>query len=93
MGVRSFFSVVLISEDVGIQKPEARIFQLGLDRLGVAASEAIFVGDNPELDVAGARAAGIRAVWLNCRDEQPPDDVACPEIISSIDQVIGLCAV
>ena len=91
MGIRSLFSVVLISEEVGIKKPDPRIFQMGLEKLGVDPSEAIFVGDNPLLDVAGATAVGIRAIWLNCREVEPPPDVHCPERITSFDQVVGLC--
>jgi putative hydrolase of the HAD superfamily len=91
MGIRSLFSAVLISEEVGIKKPDPRIFRMGLEKLGVNASEAIFVGDNPLLDVAGATAVGIRAIWLNCRRVDPPADVLCPERIASFDQVAELC--
>jgi putative hydrolase of the HAD superfamily len=91
MGIRPLFSVVLISEEVGIRKPDARIFRMGLEKLGVIAPEAIFVGDNPALDVAGPMAVGIRAIWLNWRGSEPPMEVGCPERIASIDQVVGLC--
>jgi putative hydrolase of the HAD superfamily len=91
MGIRHLFSVVLISEEVGIKKPDPRIFRMGLEKLAVNASEAIFIGDNPVLDVAGAMAVGIRAVWLNCGEIEPPGDVHCPERITSFDQVVGLC--
>jgi putative hydrolase of the HAD superfamily len=91
MGIRSLFSVVLISEEVGIKKPDARIFRLGLEKLGVDAAEAIFIGDNPAFDVAGPMAVGIRAVWLNLRGDEPPAGVICPERITSIDQVVALC--
>jgi len=91
MGVRSLFSVILISEEVGIKKPDPRIFQIALDKLNLLPSETIFVGDNPVLDVAGSRAVGLRGIWLNCRGDQPPKDISCPETITSFDQVIGLC--
>jgi HAD superfamily hydrolase (TIGR01509 family) len=91
MGIRSLFSVVLISEEVGIKKPDSRIFRMGLEKLGVNPSEAIFIGDNPLLDVAAATAVGIRAIWLNCRGVELPADVHCPERITSFDQVVGLC--
>jgi putative hydrolase of the HAD superfamily len=91
MGIRPLFSVVLISEEVGIRKPDPRIFRMGLEKLAVNASEAIFIGDNPVLDVAGAMAVGIRAVWLNCDGVPPPADVLCAEVVTSFDQVVGLC--
>jgi putative hydrolase of the HAD superfamily len=58
------FDVVLISEEEGIRKPDARIFDRARERCGVDhPSEAMFVGDHPEVDVAGAHAAGMVAVW------------------------------
>jgi putative hydrolase of the HAD superfamily len=91
MKIRSLFSVILISEEVGIKKPDPQIFKIGLKKLNLPASEVIFIGDNPLLDVAGPAAVGIRAVWLNCDQRNTPANINCPEQISSIDQVIGLC--
>ena len=59
----SFFDVVLISEAEGVRKPDRAIFARALERCGVAPADAIFVGDHPEVDVAGARAAGMVPVW------------------------------
>ena len=57
------FDVVLISEAEGLRKPDPRIFARALDRMGVEPSEAMFVGDHPDVDIAGARAAGLAAAW------------------------------
>ena len=57
--------VVLISEGEGLRKPDAAIFQRAADRLGVMASDCLFVGDNPVADVIGARNAGMQAVWFD----------------------------
>lgn len=64
-----YFDAVVISEAVGITKPDPRIFDIALERLGVAADEAVMVGDSFGNDVVGAEAAGIRAVWLDRRGE------------------------
>ena len=61
----SFFETIIISGDHGFGKPDLRIFQLALRRLEVAAHEAVMVGDSLNRDVAGARDAGIRTVWIN----------------------------
>jgi FMN phosphatase YigB (HAD superfamily) len=62
-GLLPFFPDCRISAaDVGYLKPHPSMFQRALDELGVSADEAIFVGDNPIADVAGAQAAGMRAV-------------------------------
>jgi putative hydrolase of the HAD superfamily len=54
--------IVVLPADAGAAKPDARIFQLALRRLGVAASDAVYVGDDPHDDHAGAAAAGLRVV-------------------------------
>lgn len=53
--------------DVGLLKPRVEIFQGALECLGVQPSEAVFVGDDPDADVVGAQAAGIKAVWRETR--------------------------
>ena len=63
-GVREYFDVVIDSTLVGVEKPDPRIFQAALDSLGVAPEEALYVGDLYEVDVLGARAAGMEAVLL-----------------------------
>jgi putative hydrolase of the HAD superfamily len=57
------FDAVLISDAEGVSKPDPRIFHRALERLAVSADRAAFVGDHPDVDVAGARAAGMRAIW------------------------------
>ncbi|MFC4735190.1 HAD family hydrolase [Bacillus daqingensis] len=56
---------VVISEEAGVEKPDARIFQLALSRLNVQPHEAVFVGDDLKKDIAGSQSAGMRAVWYN----------------------------
>jgi len=64
-GLASRFATVVISGELGIGKPEPGIFLAAIERIGVPASEAVMVGDSAERDVAGARAAGLRTVWLD----------------------------
>lgn len=63
LGLDGCFDAVLISEAEGVRKPEREIFRRALARCGVEASDTIFVGDHPEADVRGARAAGLAAIW------------------------------
>jgi HAD superfamily hydrolase (TIGR01509 family) len=63
-GLRQYFDVVIDSALVGVEKPDPRIFHAALDALGVAPDEALYVGDLYEVDVVGARAAGLDAVLL-----------------------------
>lgn len=61
----------LSAADAGVLKPHPNIFQIALERLGVTAAEAVFVGDNPIADIAGAQAAGMQAV-LRVTKPVPP---------------------
>jgi putative hydrolase of the HAD superfamily len=62
--LKPLVDVVVISEQEGIKKPAPEIFARALSRLGVTADEALFVGDNLELDIRGGRSAGLRTIWL-----------------------------
>lgn len=64
LGLASRFAAIVVSQQVGVEKPHAAIFRAALDRLGVAAGEAVHVGDRRLEDVEGAEAAGLRALWL-----------------------------
>ncbi len=59
-----FFSVRVLSSQVGVKKPDARIFSAALQALGVEPTEAVYVGDNPENDLVGARNAGMRCIMF-----------------------------
>ncbi|MDG4824003.1 HAD family hydrolase [Asanoa sp. WMMD1127] len=65
MGVASFISTVVTSVEVGVRKPAPLIYEEALGRLGVAASSAVFVGDNPSADYFGPLAAGMRAFLID----------------------------
>lgn len=60
-----YFDTILISGEVGIGKPDFRIFKLALDTLAASPSEAVMVGDSLDRDILGAQRAGIKGIWLN----------------------------
>lgn len=70
LGIADHFDAMLISEEIGMTKPDRAIFHAALFRLDCAQGDAVMVGDNWEADVMGARAAGISAIWFN-RFNQP----------------------
>jgi putative hydrolase of the HAD superfamily len=72
-GFSPLVDTLVTSEEIGVSKPAAAIFEAALDRLGVTASEAVMLGDGWQTDVAGARAMGIRAVWFNRQGLASPD--------------------
>jgi HAD superfamily hydrolase (TIGR01549 family) len=65
MGLCPHFDVTLASGEVGIRKPEPGIFDIALARLGTAAGQSIYVGDNYWADVLGAQHAGVTPVLLD----------------------------
>lgn len=64
-GLERYFSMMLTSENVGHQKPDVRIFQKALAEAGCRASRALMVGDDFNVDMVGARNAGIDQVFFN----------------------------
>ncbi len=64
LGFEAFFDEIVISGDVGVQKPESKPFIVMSKRLGIAPEELLYVGDNPLNDVEGSRNAGYIPVWV-----------------------------
>ncbi len=79
-GLEPHVEAVVISEEVGVAKPEPGIFQTALRQAGLEPAEAVMVGDSWEVDILGARNAGLGAVWLNRYGQVAPD----PEIAAEI---------
>lgn len=64
-GLIRYFDLVVCSRDLGVRKPNPKIFQYVLERLGVEAREAVHVGDEPEADLQGAQRTGIKAILVD----------------------------
>jgi len=78
-GIIDLFDTVVISAEVGWRKPKPIIFETALARLQVSPQEALFVGDRADIDVLGAKRAGLAAAWLNRQGEPLPEGVPAPE--------------
>jgi HAD superfamily hydrolase (TIGR01549 family) len=83
-GLSPFIDTLVASQDVGVSKPDPEIFRIALARVGASRSEAVMVGDSWQSDVAGAHAAGIRAVWFN------PQRLARPLPHYDVDEIHSL---
>jgi HAD superfamily hydrolase (TIGR01549 family) len=64
LGIISYFSAIVVSEAVGWRKPHRIIFDNALRMLHVKPEDTVFVGDSPLEDVDGAKAAGLRSVFV-----------------------------
>jgi putative hydrolase of the HAD superfamily len=72
-GLEPLLDAVVISEEAGVTKPDPRIFDLALGRIGRPAAETVMIGDAWATDIVGARAAGIRPIWFNRFGAASPD--------------------
>ena len=61
-GLADYFSPIVISGDYGFRKPDPRLFQAALNKLGIAPDEAIFVGNDRFRDILGARQVGMKTI-------------------------------
>jgi FMN phosphatase YigB (HAD superfamily) len=84
-----WFPVVVTSREVGLYKPDPRIFQYALQRLDVSPESALFVGDSPYSDIGGASAAGITPVLLDRVGAHPTCDATT---ITQLGELVGLLA-
>lgn len=93
LGIEHYFAAILVSESEGIRKPAPEIFRRAIERLGVTASESVFVGDNPEADIGGAQTFGMKAIWKRSAYWPPPAsaDATCdglgelPTLVQQLD--------
>ena len=86
LGIRDAFDVAVVSFQIGVEKPDPRIFRNALSKCCLPPERAVHVGDNYHEDVLGARAAGMRAVLLR-RGEGMPNDSRDVEVIDTLAEV------
>ena len=90
VGLGPYLDFVVDSGEVGVEKPNPRIFELALARAGVAAAEAAYIGDFYSIDVRGAAAAGVRAVLLDPgRFWGTRDCAMAPDLLSAVRLLVG----
>ncbi len=94
LGLRRYFGAVITSAGAGYYKTDKRIYQAALAALGNPPAETVVhVGDSLPYDVAGAQAAGMRAIWYNPQRKPSDSQVAQPEAVigemSELMQVIN----
>jgi FMN hydrolase / 5-amino-6-(5-phospho-D-ribitylamino)uracil phosphatase len=93
-GLPDRFRFVVFSQDVGVEKPDAGIFQETCKRADCDLSELVHVGDSLESDVAGANGVGAVSVWLN-RDGRPNESGRIPDfeiaILTQLMDIVKQC--
>jgi len=86
-GMDSYFTTVITSEAAGFKKPDPEIFEYALRQTGALAGESLMIGDDLEVDIAGARQLGIDQVYVNHERKKHNDPVTLE--VFSLDEIIG----
>ena len=91
VGLKPYFETIIDSAIVGSVKPDARIFQIALERLGLPPDDVMMIGDLPTADVFGPRALGIRAALIDPHDLHPWVPVPrFPDVAAFSEALVGL---
>lgn len=92
-GIRPYFKTVIESARVGVRKPDAKIFRLGLDALGTRPEETLVIGDNYKKDIVPAQSLGCQTLWLKGKGWSADEDAQLhPDTISHLDEVLAFVA-
>jgi len=83
----NFFDPIIISGEFGSGKPNPKLFQMALDRLAVTPDQTVMIGDSLSRDIGGARAVGIRTIWVNrfqatIADHHPTPDLQLTDLVT-----------
>jgi putative hydrolase of the HAD superfamily len=93
-GLYDLFDAFAISDQLGVEKPDARIFQHALAQLGIAPADyaqVVMIGNNLTRDIAGANALGLTSIWFHWNERYPStprDDLETPRYhVRSVDEL------
>lgn len=93
IGIAHLFERSVAARDVGALKPDPAIFHKAIEGTGLAVEEVAYVGDDPLMDVVGARRAGMQPVWINRTGAEWPTDIEpAPHAIASLTELVTLAA-
>lgn len=92
IGLRYVFDEIIVSGDVGVEKPDREIFDMMCEKLGVRPGEMLYVGDHPVNDVDGAAAAGCRTVWVRTTRVTSYGKYEPDEVVNDVGELPGVLA-
>ncbi|TAM77926.1 HAD family hydrolase [bacterium] len=79
--IEPYFDAILIADEVGMVKPDPRVFLHACRRIGTVPQQTVMVGDRYERDIVGAIEAGLRTIWVNVRGESLPAGRPRPDAV------------
>ncbi|MBO5404681.1 MAG: YjjG family noncanonical pyrimidine nucleotidase, partial [Paludibacteraceae bacterium] len=89
-GLRDCFSHIVLSEEVGCQKPNPRIYEEALRMNGVSAAEAVMIGDSWNSDIQGAINAGIDQIWIRKSKDPLPEGQSATYLVHTLSDVMEI---
>ena len=89
-GLESFFKAIAVSGEYGIGKPKPEIFQRLMEEVGVTPEETIMVGNSLDRDIAGARNAAIRSIWIRVPGSEEHAEVLPDFTITALSEIPAL---
>ena len=89
-GLRDCFAHIVLSEEVGCQKPNPRIFEEALRMNSIEAKDAVMIGDSWNSDIQGAIHAGIDQIWIRKTKDPLPEDQSATYLVQSLAEVLQI---
>ena len=89
-GLRDCFAHIVLSEEVGCQKPNLRIFEEALRMNGLKAEEVVMIGDSWNSDIQGAINAGIDQIWIRKSQDPLPEGQSATYLVQSLSEVMEI---
>ena len=89
-GLRDSFAHIVLSEEVGCQKPNPRIFEEALRMNGLQAEEVVMIGDSWNSDIQGAINAGIDQIWIRKSQDPLPEGQTATYLVQSLSEVMEI---
>lgn len=90
VGIGRYFKASLSARDMGLSKPDPRVFRQAAERAGVGVAEVLHVGDDPAADALGALRAGMQVAWLNRGGHEWAHDERPHATVSDLHQLCAL---
>ena len=89
-GLRDCFAHIVLSEEVGCQKPNPRIFEEALRMYGLSAEDVVMIGDSWNSDIQGAINAGIDQIWIRKSKDPLPEGQSATYLVHTLSEVMEI---
>ena len=88
--IRQYMDTVIVSDTVGVRKPDSAIYELALHEVDQVADDVWFVGDNPDTDILGAYHMGMTTVWIEGYHDWTDDSFVADYTVDNISEMLML---